>query len=234
MTNYVFNAALLEMPSRVSVIDPCPYGREGWHYVFQSTNGKNNPSDVFVAESILDLHANPIWLDCIHTRLSSPHYLILRLPSHAQQAILMVLQLGEFTPALLHFQCLVVITPFSQNATRHILACSGIQRAVPIVIGRHPLRDLRHYILLLSRQTICSRPYPKKNLSEEDDYLMLTSAERKVLRQTLSEIPMYRQVRLNNSLTKTIYSQRRSALLKFGVRSVLDLLRVFICNKYKD
>ncbi|MBH3000345.1 hypothetical protein I5M74_22480 [Serratia marcescens] len=229
MKNNAFNTAILERVKRISIIDPCPYGQRGWHCLFQSTN----PRDIFVGSNMHHLLTNDAWIGHSHARHLPSHYLILRLPSHAQQAILMLLQLSDFTSVLLRFQCLVVITPFTQNVTRHIFTGCSFQCATHIITGRHSLHDLCHYISLLSRQTIRPHSYPKRDLSEaKGGVLALTPAERKVLQQTLSEIPVRRQVRLNNSLAKTIYSQRRSALLKLGARNVLGILRILMLNKY--
>jgi len=228
MKNNALNTVLLERVKRISIIDPCPYGQRGWHYLFQSTN----PRDFFVGSSMLHLCANEAWVSHSH---SPSHYLILRLPSRAQQAILMLLQLSDFTSVLLHFQCLVVITPFTQKVTRHILTGCGIQCVTHIITSGHSLHDLCHYISLLSQQTIHPHPYPKTSLSEaNEDVPALTPVERKALQQALSEIPMRHQVRLNNSVAKTIYSRRRSALLKLGAKNVLDILRILILNKYND
>lgn len=232
MTISSFNTALLARAKRVSIIDPCPYGRDGWHAVFQLTKATDKPSDVFIAESILDLFENKKLLNYIHTWHSSSHYLILRLPSHAQQAVLMLLQLSAFTSSLSHYQCLIVITPFPQNIIRHVLSCFGIQNAVHIVTNQYSLPDFCHYVLSLSQQKKHSHFHTKSALSETADDRILTPTERKVLHQALLELPLHWQVRMNNSLAKTIYSQRRHALIKLGVRDILSLLRLFVCNKY--
>ncbi|QDL35667.1 helix-turn-helix transcriptional regulator [Serratia liquefaciens] len=152
--------------------------------------------------------------------------LIVHLPPFPLAALLLLLQLGEGKACLVHYHQLIVCSPFSSDVTHTALMRAGIPGNVRITSGRQPLTALCRTAMIPSRETFFSREWKAERPPLLPDG-RLTATELRVLQQSLRDVSVHWQAKLNYVSTKTIYIHRRNALAKFGCRRVMDLLKMF-------
>ncbi|AVJ17512.1 hypothetical protein CLM71_10345 [Serratia sp. MYb239] len=182
-------------------------------------------SGVTVAGSVEALPPHASRAGCSLPR-SLARSLIVHLPPFPPAALLLLLQLGGGKACLAHYHQLIVCSPFSSDVTRTALMGTGIPGIVRITPGRQPLTALYRAAVMPSPETFFSRSWQAERLPLLPDG-RLTPTELRVLQQSLREVSVHWQAKLNYVSTKTIYTHRRKALAKFGCRGVTDLLNMF-------
>ncbi|MBH3029996.1 helix-turn-helix transcriptional regulator [Serratia marcescens] len=205
----------------VTLVSPCAYTRKGWEMLFSEPAMAGTLSGVTIVDSV---DALPPHASCPEqtSPCSLARSLIVHLPPFPLAALLFLLQLGGGKTCLTHYHQLIVCSPFPRGVTRTALMGTGIPGVVHIVPGRQSLAALYRTAMMPSPETFL-HAHGKRN----DLPCRLTPTERRVLQQSLCEVSVHWQAKLNFVSTKTIYTHRRNALAKFGCRSVMDLLKMF-------
>lgn len=203
----------------MSIVDSCVFGRYGWRVALRQAEGSIFADGVVTYKTLSELYTNLAWQNAATDGDVFPlNCLVVRLSAVPQQALLQLLELGEFAVLLSRFCCLVIVSPFSLQATRDVLEGVGVHTMIRVVMGR--------------RGCFEALPAGHKVLSaqhmQDSPEWVLTTAERRVLQQTLRGISVNQQAQLNHVSQKTIYSQRSRALLKLRARDVVSLLLKFV------
>ncbi|WP_337040191.1 LuxR C-terminal-related transcriptional regulator [Serratia marcescens] len=217
----------------VTLVSPCAYTRKGWEMLFSEPAMPGTLSGVTIVDSVDALHIHASRFG--HTSSCSlARSLIVHLPPFPSAALLLLLQLGSGKAGLAHYHQLIVCSPFSRDVTRTALMGVGIPGGGRITPGRQPLAAL--FRAAVGRPVPCGRDALARDFFSRSRKverlpllpdIRLTSTELRVLQQSLREVSVHWQAKLNFVSTKTIYTHRRNALAKFGCRSVMDLLKMF-------
>ncbi|WP_440799893.1 hypothetical protein [Serratia marcescens] len=200
----------------VLVVDACTYGRAGLTAALQQRlaqrglKGEVQSCDVLPG---LGFGRRPsvVW-----------QALVLRLSPRPRNALIQLLQLRHILAGYDH---LVVLSCIDERVVRRVLQSLGVRGAAVLKDARLPTAELCDAI-------VPGVDTPAAPEGQESWPLMparvLARAECRVLVQTLREVPVPAQARLADVSSKTVYTQRASALTKLNVRDVLTLIRQFM------
>lgn len=200
----------------VVCVDACSYGRMGLYSAFSSLSVMVD-SKVVVSVSSLNEAVHETRPYAFNER--AVRCLVVRLPSLAREALLMLLHLSELIQhAAVGYRHVVVLSPFQT---------AGVQRLVTVMgLANSRVVDAR-----LPAPALCNTLFfaPEKGMSES--WLLsqiLTAHERRALYQTLQFRSVPQQARMRQVSVKTIYSQRLRAFMKLGVKDMRSLLNLLV------
>lgn len=243
------NAPRIKGPLMITVVDGCAYGRAGMvealRQTLSSVTGRVRVTGFASLEAFLQaclaaerarmhaLHKGGLDNDAPRAVMSSPEMgcrqvgLVIRLPSVPQQALSMLLQLGDFARHLATTVRVTVLSPYAFDGVFRVLERLRIAHPIQIVAAR------------LSVGALCDALMPPRVLDVRslDRWLgqsaitpasaLLTQLELWALQQSVLAVPMYKQSRRRAVVPKTLYGQRASALRKLGAPHLNALLRWF-------
>ena len=198
----------------VVCVDACSYGRMGLYSALRPLSFMAGRKCV-VSVSSLDEAVHETRPYAFNGRVV--RCLVVRLPSLAREALLMLLQLSELIQhAAVGYHQVVVLSPFETAGVQRLVTVMGLANA-RVVDARLPAPALCNAVLFA----------PEKWMSE-GWFLsqVLTAYERRALYQTLQFRSAPQQARVRQVSVKTIYSQRLRALMKLGVKDVRSLLNL--------
>lgn len=214
----------------ITVVDPCPYGRLGLQSLLTPPTTARGAAPVDAYERVeralaamKENRGNP------RGAPGPKRCLIVRLPRYPAQALQQLLQLDDEALVLAGVERLIVLSPFEvNNVVRHALVCCGIHLPLRIISVRSPLALLQR--IVWSEGTLLQAG--KDEGLPQMPALLLSPCERRVMSNTLLEIPIPQQAWQQRRKSKTLYAQRHNALLKFRASGLAALLRRFrpICR----
>jgi hypothetical protein len=150
--------------------------------------------------------------------------LVVRLSMYPSRALQQLLQLDDDRMRLAGIERLIVLSPFEvNNVVRQTLVCCGVQLPVRIINARSPLQVLQRVVL--SEGTLLQLGRDER--LPQMPALSLSPRERRVMSDTLLEVPIPQQAWRQRREPKTLYAQRHNALLKLRASGLSALLRRF-------
>ncbi|MCW7649159.1 LuxR C-terminal-related transcriptional regulator [Serratia bockelmannii] len=204
------------------VVDVCDYGRQGLVCMLKETTHIEGKKEVFAClelDIVLSLRrpaGNSNVMQC----------LVVRLPTIAREALVMLLQLSELVQsAAIRGLRVVVLSPFSKMLTQRLMGVMGMDELATV--------DARLPTSLLCREigmAIKQEPQVQEGWRV---FSVLSPRERKALFLSLQNRDVHQQARSRHISPKTVYAQRRGALRRLGVSSILSLLRLLNAKKYQ-
>lgn len=204
------------------VVDTCDYGRQGLVCALKETIYIEGKKAVFacpaldIALSLRRPARNGKVTEC----------LVVRLPPAAREALVMLLQLSEFVQgaAMGGFR-IVVLSPFGKVLTQRLMEVMGMDELATV--------DARLPTSLLCREIGLAMKREPQVQEGWQALSVLSPSERKALFLSLQNRDIYQQARSRSISPKTVYAQRRGALRRLGVPSVLSLLRLLNAKRYR-
>ncbi|WP_419236835.1 helix-turn-helix transcriptional regulator [Serratia fonticola] len=197
---------------QLTLMDTCSYGRMGLAAVF---SGALSISSVTVTGSLQEAFSTML---CSAKHDEAMRHLVIRLPTTAQAALVLLLQLSDIIEAgAFTYQQVMVLSPFDVSVVQRMITTLGMD-------GIHVVDD-RLSVLNLYRAILPVNGCKDEAKLHRSVLSRLTPGERKVLYYSLMNWPIHRQARSWRVSPKTIYTQRAGALRKLGVADILSLLR---------
>lgn len=200
-------------------VDACSYGRMGLYSALSPPYFKARVRGV-LGVSTLDEALQATRPHAYNGRLE--RYLVVRLPPLAREALITLLELSEMVErAATWYHKVVILSPFEEAGVQHLVTIMGMA-AVRIVEAQLSLSALCDSVL-----------FPPKVGMQEGGRIsqVLTTHERRALRQTLQFQAASKQARARNVSLKTIYSQRLTALMKLDVQDIRSFLNLLVSSK---
>lgn len=209
----------------ITVVDPCPYGRLGLQSLLTP------PTTAWGAVPVGAYERVERALAAMKENRGNPRgapgpkrCLIVRLSRYPARALQQLLQLDDEALLLAGVERLIVLSPFEvNNVVRQALVCCGIHLPLRIVSVRSTLALLQR--IVWSEGTLLQAG--KDEWLPQTPALLLSPCERRVMSNTLLEIPIPQQAWQQRRKSKTLYAQRHNALLKFQASGLAALLRRF-------
>lgn len=204
------------------VVDVCDYGRQGLVCALKETTHIEGKKEVFTCPA-LDIALSLRW----PTRNSKvTQCLVVRLPPAAREALVMLLQLSELVQgtAMGGFR-IVVLSPFGKMLTQRLMEVMGMDELATV--------DARLPTSLLCREIGMAVKREPQVQEGGRVFSVLSPSERKALSLSLQNRDVHQQARSRHISPKTVYAQRRGALRRLGMPSILSLLRLLNAKKYR-
>ncbi|CAI2044302.1 Uncharacterised protein [Serratia marcescens] len=204
------------------VVDTCDYGRQGLVCALKETIYIEGKKAVFACPA-LDI-ALSLRRPARNSKVRQ--CLVVRLPPAAREALVMLLQLSELVQgaAMGGFR-IVVLSPFGKMLTQRLMEVMGMDELATV--------DARLPTSLLCREIGMA---VKREIQAQEGwhvFSVLSPSERKALSLSLQNRDVHQQARSRHISPKTVYAQRRGALRRLGVPSILSLLRLLNAKKYR-
>ncbi|MHC6133028.1 helix-turn-helix transcriptional regulator [Serratia marcescens] len=204
------------------VVDTCDYGRQGLVCALKETIYIEGKKAVFACPA-LDIALS---LRRPARNSEATQCLVMRLPPAAREALVMLLQLSEFVQgaAMGGFR-IVVLSPFGKVLTQRLMEVMGMDELATV--------DARLPTSLLCREIGLAMKREPQVQEGWQVLSVLSPSERKALSLSLQNRDVHQQARSRSISPKTVYAQRRGALRRLGVPSVLSLLRLLNAKRYR-
>lgn len=221
------------MNFRISIVDSCYYSRIGLREALllclsYSGNGVMNDYESMVGA---DSATTPYIIMAESGFYFDDNCLVLKLPDNPQEALVLLLQLGEQPVINANFKRVVVLSPFANHVVEHILICVDLRSIVHIIGSKCSLSSVCEAILNIRAPM---RENYKLNHGKRLIYnpaKTFTPSELRVLKETLQGMSVHAQARRHSVNHKTVYKQRSCALEKLNMSDVLTLLRFFVAAR---
>ncbi|MBJ2089990.1 hypothetical protein ACMFFK_04315 [Serratia marcescens] len=155
--------------------------------------------------------------------------LVVRLPEPPQEAMLMLLSLGDVPLDI--YSHVLVMSSVNPAIIRRFLLGVGVNRHVRILDDRLPISALCEAIIPSVEQGSTSSVTWFGEMFHVRLQTLFTPGERRALWYVLKGVSMYQQVLRSQVSNKTLYNQRHTALIKLRVRGVNDLIRQFLFRR---
>lgn len=204
------------------VVDTCDYGRQGLVYALKETTHIEGKKEVFTCPA-LDFALLLRW-PARNSKVTQ--CLVVRLSPAAREALVMLLQLSELVQnaAMGGFR-IVVLSPFGKMLTQRLMEVMGMDELTTV--------DARLPTSLLCREIGMGVKREPQVQEGGLVFSVLSPSERKALLLSLQNRNVHQQARSRSISPKTVYAQRRGALRRLEVPSILSLLRLLNAKKYR-